>query len=388
MSELYGRRPPLLLGVLGMCFFQIGVATAQNLYTIMICRFFGGLFGSSPLAVVAGAFADFWDPVERGSALGIFSVMTFAGPVLAPVCGGFINQSYLGWRWTEWITVIFGFATFFLGLLTLPETYTPLVLQANAKRLRIETKNWALHATADETEITMKVIVEKYLLRPFIMIWQEPILVLVTLYMGLVYGILYLFFEAFPISFTEVRHWNQGLSALPFLSIFIGVILGGGYIGYWSKTSYLPKFRAGGGRVVPEERLAPMIVGGVAITIGMFWWGWSSFPGVHKLWVSQLLAGIPIGAGILIIFVQGLSYIVDCYKWVANSAIAASTFFRSLLGAGFPLFATGMYHNLGVPWATSLLAFLCLALIPVPFLFKVYGKRIRDKSRFVPDVGF
>lgn len=68
----------------------------------------------------------------------------------------------------------------------------------------------------------------------------------------------------------------------------------------------------------------------------------------------------------------------------ANSAIAGNTFVRSLAAAGFPLFATGMYHNLGVPWATSLLGFLCVAFFPVPILFYMHGKRIRAMSKFAP----
>lgn len=61
----------------------------------------------------------------------------------------------------------------------------------------------------------------------------------------------------------------------------------------------------------------------------------------------------------------------------ANSAISANTFFRSWLGAGFPMFAMAMYNNLGVPWATSLLGFLAIALFPVPVLFYIYGEKIR-----------
>lgn len=68
----------------------------------------------------------------------------------------------------------------------------------------------------------------------------------------------------------------------------------------------------------------------------------------------------------------------------ANSAIAGNTFIRSFAGAGFPLFASAMYHNLGVPWATSLLGFLTLAMFPVPVLFFLYGKKIRAMSRFSP----
>ena len=181
MSELFGRRLPLLLGVFGMCVFQIGVAVALNIYTIFICRFFAGLFGSSPLAVLGGAIADIWDPTERGAAMGLFAVMTFAGPVIAPVIGGFVDESYLGWRWTEWLTVIFGFFCLLLGAIMLPETYAPSVLQREARRIKYETKNWAVHAKADEELITGKVIIEVYLLRPFKMFVQEPILVLITL---------------------------------------------------------------------------------------------------------------------------------------------------------------------------------------------------------------
>ncbi len=86
--------------------FQIPVAVSQNIYTIMLCRFFGGTFGSSTLAVVGGALADFWGPVERGFALGLFSGATFVGPVAGPIAGEFITKSYLGWRWTAWITMI------------------------------------------------------------------------------------------------------------------------------------------------------------------------------------------------------------------------------------------------------------------------------------------
>ena len=41
---------------------------------------------------------------------------------------------------------------------------------------------------------------------------------------------------------------------------------------------------------------------------------------------------------------------------------------RSSFGAGFPLFATAMYKNLGVGWASSTLGFLSIAFIPIPFV--------------------
>lgn len=338
-SEVYGRTIPLFFGFFAFAIFQIPVAVAQNLQTIMICRFFGGFFGSAPLAIVGGALADFWDPVDRGIAVCIFAGATFIGPVAGPIVGGFITMSYLGWRWTEYITAIMGFFFGTLGVILVPETYAPVLLQRRAKKLRYETRNWALHSKADETDVNLKMLARKYLLRPYIMLFREPILLLVTLYMALIYGILYLFFEAYPIAFQEIRGWNEGVGALPFLSITVGVLIGGSIIAWTSKTRFKRKLEKHN-KVIPEERLIPMILGGFIFPAGLFWFAWTSSP--HISWVPQVIAGVPIGAGILMIFLQGLNYIIDVYMMNANSAIAANTFVRSFLGAGFPLFATGM----------------------------------------------
>lgn len=85
LSELYGRRLPLFSGYAIFAIFQIPVAVAQNLQTIMICRFLQGVFGCSPLAVVGGAMADIWNPVDRATAIAIFSAATFLGPTLGPI---------------------------------------------------------------------------------------------------------------------------------------------------------------------------------------------------------------------------------------------------------------------------------------------------------------
>ena len=189
ISELYGRRLPLFLGFAAFAIFQVPVAVAQNVETIMLCRFLGGMFGSAPLAVVGGALADFWGPVERGFALGLFSGATFIGPVAGPIVGGFVTQSYLGWRWTAWITLFLGAFFGTLSFFLCSESYAPVLLQRKAARIRFETKNWAIHAPIDESPVDMHAILHKYLYRPFIMLVQEPILVLVTLYMSLNYGI-------------------------------------------------------------------------------------------------------------------------------------------------------------------------------------------------------
>ena len=225
-SEVYGRKFPLFTAYCFFIIFQIPVAVAVNLETILLCRFFGGVFAAAPPAVVGGCLADLFDPVNRGLAVTVFSAATFLGPITGPIVGGFITQSHLGWRWTAWITMIM--AGLFGGIcfVILPETYAPVLLQRKAKKVRITTKNQAVRAKFEESPVDFKNIVTRILGRPFIMLALEPILLLVTLYTSFIYGIIYLLFEAYPVSFREERGYNLGVSALPFLAIAVGVLRG------------------------------------------------------------------------------------------------------------------------------------------------------------------
>ncbi|KAF4772220.1 hypothetical protein N7455_009060 [Penicillium solitum] len=379
LSELYGRKRPLFLGMFVFAIFQIPVAVAQNLQTIFICRFLGGLFASAPLAIVSGILADMFEPVERGIAMAIFAAATFIGPVAGPIVGGFVTMSYLGWRWTEYITAIWAFAMAGIGILVIPETFEGTLLKRRARRLRTKTENWALHAKVEEKVVSPRDIAVRYLLRPFQMLVHEPILLLITLYVGFIYGFLYLCFVAYPISFQEQRGWNDGVGALPFVAVICGVFCACLIIVVFSLTRYRT-FMIRNGRVQPEERLLPMIIGGIILPVGMFWFGWTS--NHHITWVPQVVSGAFLGSGVLLIFLQGLNYIVDVYPTYANSAMAANSFFRSWLGAGFPMFASAMFHNLGVNWAMTLLGCLTAALFPVPIVFFIYGPKIRSWSRF------
>lgn len=84
------------------------------------------------------------------------------------------------------------------------------------------------------------------------------------------------------------------------------------------------------------------------------------------------------------IFLQALNYLVDAYLMFAASAIAGNTFMRSLAGAGFPLFARQMFEGMGIQWAGTLLGCVAAVLAPIPFIFYIYGAKIRQKSAYAP----
>lgn len=187
-SELEGRKLPILIGMFGFSIFQVAVAVAKDLQTVMLGRFFGGIFGSCPLSIVAAVFADIFDNKQRGTAIVIFATMVFLGPMLAPFIGGFIVTSYLGWRWTSWVPGFMGFSALFLNVFFLQESYPPKVLVGKAQELRRRTKNWGIHAKQEEVEVDFRELVTKNFSRPIRLLISEPIVLLVSLYMSFIYG--------------------------------------------------------------------------------------------------------------------------------------------------------------------------------------------------------
>lgn len=72
-----------------------------------------------------------------------------------------------------------------------------------------------------------------------------------------------------------------------------------------------------------------------------------------------------------------MMYLIDAYSKYAASALAANTVIRSIAGAVLPLCALDMYDSLGLGWGNSLLGFIAVAMLPVPFLIMKYGEKLR-----------
>lgn len=135
MSEKIGRRHPLLIGLAFFALFCVPIARADRLSIVLACRFLSGAFGSSSMAVAGGALTDLWSSaVSRGIAMDCFVATGFIGPVLGPIAGTFIVHSWLGWRWTMWITAIVSATVSLFAFLFLPETYKPILNQSRSPK--------------------------------------------------------------------------------------------------------------------------------------------------------------------------------------------------------------------------------------------------------------
>lgn len=84
---------------------------------------------------------------------------------------------------------------FVVIVFTVPETYAPKILATKAKKLRKSTGETEYFAPLERQSVKLKDRLEAILLKPFKMLFLEPMLLATTAYMSFVYGILYLLFE-------------------------------------------------------------------------------------------------------------------------------------------------------------------------------------------------
>ena len=99
-----------------------------------------------------------------------------------------------------------------------------------------------------------------------------------------------------------------------------------------------------------------------------------------------MLSGVLFGLGFLLVFMAMFNYLTDAYETFAASAQGISSTTRSIFGALLPLAAKRMYTTLGIEWASSLLAFVSLGVAGIPFVFILYGERIREGSKFCAEL--
>ena len=305
------------------------------------------------------------------------------GPVFGPVIGGFLGAAG-GWRWVQALVSILSGMLLAISALLVPETYAPVLLRKRAAKLsqltgKVYESGFDL---ARGKTFSFREELKTALIRPWLLLYYEPIVLLLTLYMSIVYGILYMFFDAIPIVYEEHRGWNAGQSGLAFMGIAVGMVVAV-LVCIPENKRYARRAAERGGENPPEERLRIAMLASVCIPVGLFWFAWSNYPSVH--FMASIVAGAPFGTGLVLIFISIKNYLVDAYTIFAASTLAATVIVRSAFAAAFPMFTTYMYHGIGIHWASSIPGFLSVLCMPLPFIFYRMGPSIRARCRFAAE---
>ncbi|KAI9666081.1 MAG: hypothetical protein M1821_004016 [Bathelium mastoideum] len=287
LSEFYGRRPVYIGSFLLFLIWLVPCAVAPNMQTEIIGRFFDGLVGRRVIAflsVAGGTVGDLFAKHELSAPMMIYTASPFTGPELGPLIGGFVNQ-FADWRWTFYVLLIAAGVELALIVFFVPETYYPVLLRQKAQKLRKETGNDAWYAPIEVMDRSIAKTVLWSCIRPFQLLALEPMCLNLCLLSAILLGILYLFFGAFALVFQHNHGFNLWQTGLTFMGIFVGMVIGICCDPLWRRNYarlVRQREKAGGepGGSEPEFRLPPTIAGAILVSMGLFGFGWTTYPWV------------------------------------------------------------------------------------------------------------
>lgn len=277
LSELYGRRWVFYITFSLYIIFNFLCAFAPNFGSLLVGRFLSGTFVSSALSNGPGVLGDIWDTIDRGTAMGVWSTMIWVGPALGPVVGGFLELKK-DWRWIFYVLLWFGGLTIPI-MLTIPETHGPTILRHKARRIRkAQIPGFEnIKARSEESDQSLTSTFKVALTRPCLLLF-DPISFLCALYLSVVYMLLYMLFEIYPIVFQEKRGWNSGVGELPLIGTVVGALLGG-LIVVIDSARQKRKVERGTLKmedIEPESRMPMAMFGGIGFAACMFWLAWTA----------------------------------------------------------------------------------------------------------------
>ncbi|KAJ1323414.1 MFS transporter DHA1 family multidrug resistance protein [Microdochium nivale] len=387
LADIYGKKIVLDAANISFCLWQIGCGLAPNIGSLIVFRFLAGVGGAGCLTLGGGAVGDMFHPEQRGLASGAWGLGPLLGPSLGPLAGGFLVESYLGWRWTFWLTLILGGVVTVVIIFFNGETNYKVIIDSKIKRLE---KERAANTTSQQLplpplinhyapkKVGRATLLRRSFVRPLKLLFLSPIVLSLSIYIAFLYGTLYLLFTTIPTVLRTQYGFKASQAGLVQLCLGLGSLLGWSIITFRSDKQVIAATRANGGVFVPEMRLSISIWFSFAIPVTLFWYGWSAQLGAP--WASTAFSLVPFGFGLVGVFMPLTTYLIDCYPMYASSAIAANTVLRSLVGAFLPLAGSPMYASLGLGWGSSLLGFLSVAMIPLPLLFYRFGGQLRKRE--------
>ncbi|KAI1081397.1 MFS general substrate transporter [Whalleya microplaca] len=379
MSEMpkLGRSGIFFWTLLGFVVFQLAVGFAPNMPVFLVFRYVTGFLGSPCLATGGGTISDIFHPMVVVNMLCIWSSAGICGPVFGPIIGGYLAPAK-GWRWTIWVFTWMCTLVLIVMFFFFPETSAANILYRRARRLRKATGDNRLRSQSeiDAAHHTSKDHLT-ILARAFTLTFFEPIVLLMDLYAGLVYGVLFIWFESFPIVFGEIYRFNTGQQGLVFISIFVFAVIAIPLFLLWVRVSLVPKMAKS--TFKPEMVLPPTFAGSLALPICLFWYGWTSREDIH--WIVPVIGSGLFSVGVVTLFNSLFNYLGITYAQYAASAFAGSALFRAIFGTVFPLFARSLFQHLGIGPGNSLLGALAVCFLPIPFVFYRYGNKVRHMSK-------
>ncbi|OJJ78427.1 uncharacterized protein ASPGLDRAFT_40809 [Aspergillus glaucus CBS 516.65] len=306
--------------------------------------------------------------------MSIFSLSMLIAPVVGPIAGGFLSQA-ANWRWIFWLLTILSGITTIVCFTFLRETYGPVLLERKAARMRKETGNPNIQS-ANKSPLPLGQLFRQVISRPIEFLYKSPVSIVMALYMGLVYGIIYLLFTTFTQVFENTYGFSQGIAGLCYVGLGLGCATQL-FSGHYSDKIYVQLSQRNGVER-PEYRLLLLIPAALSLPVGLVIYGWTAYYKIH--WIVPIIGTFFIGVGFSGSMTSVQTYLVDAFSAYSASALAANNVVRSIAGGVVPLAGPSMYGKLGLGWGNTLLGLLALVFGLTPMYFYRYGGSKQEKN--------
>ncbi|EQB52803.1 major facilitator superfamily transporter [Colletotrichum gloeosporioides Cg-14] len=386
-SETFGRNAVYLGSMFIFSTWIMAAALSPNITAQLIFRFLAGCCGSTPIVCCGGSIADLWNSAEKTWTFPLYTTFGFGGSVLGAIMGAYIAPSgTLNWRWVEWIILILSGALILIVLFFMPETYAPVLLHWKASQWRRVTGDRRFTSEHELMGTSFMHRLKLSMSRPFLML-TEPIIIAMTLYITVLYIILFTFFVGWPYIFEKTYAIPQGLSNIIFVAMFLGMQLTYVLVPFIYKKTTRAVTHSNSPEAAKHLRFSPelrlwfaMLGTAPAIPISLFWMGWTAAPSI-SIW-SPILAAALFGFGVTGVFISTYLYIIDSYEVFSASALTFASLVRYVAAGGMTVVGIPFYENMGTNYTLTIMACISLALVPIPYLLHRYGHRLRERSKY------
>jgi EmrB/QacA subfamily drug resistance transporter len=119
LGDLFGRKPFLLVGMIGFVAMSLLCGLSQNMNELIIARGAQGFFGGILFATVFTVIGDLFPPEQRGRLQGLFGAVFGLSSIVGPTAGGWITDHW-GWRWVFTVNVPVGILAVIVVSIGLP----------------------------------------------------------------------------------------------------------------------------------------------------------------------------------------------------------------------------------------------------------------------------
>lgn len=123
LSDIYGRKPFLLLGVLTFVVGSVLCGAAQSMEQLVLFRTLQGLGAGCSQGMAFTTIADLFPPARRGRVSGLMGAVFGLSSIVGPAIGGFLTDGP-GWRWCFWVNLPIGAVAFIILAVAFPKRPT------------------------------------------------------------------------------------------------------------------------------------------------------------------------------------------------------------------------------------------------------------------------